>query len=742
MHYKGISGTAPFMTTDLPPSEEQPRSKRTTRVLIQALVAALAMALAWVAGEWAAQRERQQQADALHRTIEIQALALRGTVARYNRIPFVSGQQANVHALLASPPDKRLVDQVNRYLEETNRRVGAEALYLMDASGKTLAASNWQEDKSFIGDNYSFRPYFQDAIAGREGFFYAVGTSTRVPGLYMSTAVREGDVTLGVMAIKVSLRDIEDAWRRNKDPVSLLDAHGIIFLGSVPEWKYSATRPLKPEELTWIHRHWQYGDRQEIASVAWEPTPLSDSTSFETSAMLDNRNQALMALEEELPEFDWKLLVMTDLSPVQWARWTGVSMAILLSLVLLLTYKIFQLRERRYAEMRRHRSQLEQRVRERTAELQEAHAFRKAMGDSLVVGMHARDLQGKIIYVNPALCDITGYQADELVGQPPPYPYWHPEDLDKHWQYFEAVLSGQNTMNGFESRIRHRDGHDVATMFYSAPLIDGTGKHSGWMSSVVDITDQKRAEEQQRQQAAKMQRSGRLATMGEMASTLAHELSQPLMALGSFAGAARAYAERGHRELLQETLLDISTQAKRAAEIVGRIRGFVRQQTPGFQACTVNEVVNNVVALMRPEIRQQQARVIIHLDESLPAIQADRVLLEQVVLNLVLNALQAMQDKYPVDKVVRVETGRQDDMVFIRVSDRGPGIAARWWSSCLNPSSPPSPKASGWDSTFAAPRSSRTVAVWSLRTARRAALYSLFTFHLHHEPERPQPLYR
>ena len=183
-------------------------------------------------------------------------------------------------------------------------------------------------------------------------------------------------------------------------------------------------------------------------------------------------------------------------------------------------------------------------------------------------------------------------------------------------------------------------------------------------------------QDESHQLESRLHQLNRQRDLAVVASSLGHELSQPLMALGSFAGAARTYAERGHRELLQETLLDISTQAKRAAEIVGRIRGFVRQQTPGFQACTVNEVVNNVLALMRPEIRQQQARVIVQLNEELPAIQADRVLLEQVVLNLVLNALQAMQDKYPVDKVVRVETGLQGDMVFIRVSDRGPGIAA------------------------------------------------------------------
>ncbi len=500
-------------------------------------------------------------------------------------------------------------------------------------------------------------------------------TSTGVPGLFMTTPVRMGDEAIGVLAIKVSLRDIEDAWRRNKAPVFLTDAHGIVFLGSIEAWKYKTTRTLQADELAWVNKHRQYGARSTFEPIQWQQKLDASEPSFETLTVIDGVPQQLLSLDENLPEFQWKLAVMNDLAPVNWSRWMGRALAVLLALVLLLAIKVAQQRERRYVEMRRHRLELEKRVLERTAELQEAHAFRKAMGDSLVVGMHARDLQGRIIYVNPALCDITGYPADALVGQPPPYPYWHPEDLDKHWQYFEAVLSGQNTMDGFDSRIRHRDGHDVYTMFYSAPLIDGTGKHSGWMSSVVDITDQKRAEEQQRVQVAKMQRSGRLATMGEMASTLAHELSQPLMALGSFAGAARAYAERGHRELLRETLDDISAQAQRAAEIVGRIRGFVRQQTAGFQDCTVNEVVNNVLALMRPEIRHQQARVITQLDAHLPAIQADRVMLEQVVLNLVLNALQAMQDKYPVDKIVRVQTGAQDDMVFIRVSDHGPGIA-------------------------------------------------------------------
>jgi C4-dicarboxylate-specific signal transduction histidine kinase len=160
-----------------------------------------------------------------------------------------------------------------------------------------------------------------------------------------------------------------------------------------------------------------------------------------------------------------------------------------------------------------------------------------------------------------------------------------------------------------------------------------------------------------------------------MASTLAHELSQPLMAMVSFAGAARAYTETGNQELTLETLGEINKQALRAADIVKRIRGFVQQQTPGFQDCTVNEVVSNVIALLRPEIRHQRATVITRLSLFPPVIQADRILLEQVVLNLIVNALQSMPDKTPVENIVEVETGEIDNRVFIRVSDRGPGIA-------------------------------------------------------------------
>jgi PAS domain S-box-containing protein len=304
----------------------------------------------------------------------------------------------------------------------------------------------------------------------------------------------------------------------------------------------------------------------------------------------------------------------------------------------------------------------------------DARGYWQAMEDSLLVGMRARDLNGRIVYVNPALCEMLGYTAEELIGRMPPYPYWHPEDLDKHWRDNEAVVTGKAALNGFESRVRHRDGHDVYTMVYTAPLLDASGKQSGWMSSVVDITAQKQAEERQRSQQAQLQKATRLLSLGEMASTLAHELNQPLMALSNFAAAARAFAEQGPKEMLVASLDDIGAQAARAGEIIARIRGFVRQRSGQQELCQLAEVIAAVQALIEPERRSRKARLELKIAADLPPVRADRVLLEQVLLNLVLNSLQAAQHLGAARRVVQVEAARDGEMLVVRVADRGPGI--------------------------------------------------------------------
>lgn len=447
---------------------------------------AVALLLIGAAGQWAAAREATFQADSIRRAMEVHVLGLRDAAGKYGYLPRTAGMHPDVFDVLAHPRDPAAQQRANRYIEEVNRHAGSDALYLIDLQGLTLAASNWATPQSFVGESYANRPYFIDARAGRSGLFYGVGQTTGEPGLFMSAPVRsEAGAVLGVLTVKISLRQLQEAWTFAREPILLADARGIVFLSSVPAWMYQATRPLAASDLDRMTREQQYGDRTGFSPLPWTVEREKGHPGYLVRTEVSGKARRFLALDEPLPDLGWTLTVMADHAEVARARERTWMLGLLCAGVLLLGGLYWQLRERRFAEQRDARRDLERRVRERTHALDEAHAFRKAMEDSLLVGMRARDLEGRIIYVNPAFCEMTGYGADELLGRLPPYPYWHPDDVAQHWLHYQAMMSGQPARSGFESRLQHRDGHEVITMVYTAPLIDADGRHSGDRKSVV-----------------------------------------------------------------------------------------------------------------------------------------------------------------------------------------------------------------------------------------------------------------
>jgi C4-dicarboxylate-specific signal transduction histidine kinase len=194
------------------------------------------------------------------------------------------------------------------------------------------------------------------------------------------------------------------------------------------------------------------------------------------------------------------------------------------------------------------------------------------------------------------------------------------------------------------------------------------------MSSVVDITAQKLAQARQQAQDEQLQHAQRLATVGEMASTIAHEISQPLMALNNFAGAAKAFAEQGNVGMLRLSLDDIAAQARRAGDVVQRIRGFAKKQGQDLARCDLRDVVHSALQLLRSEIKAQGVVVSTELGDDALCVQGDRVLLEQVVLNLVLNAVQATAQQRGTRRV-QLEVRTADGLHALRVLDNGPGLS-------------------------------------------------------------------
>lgn len=635
--------------------------------------ALLAVVLVWGGGEWAGQRERNAQWDSLRRSAEVQMLALRGVATRYSYLPYTVAQQPFMAALLQQPTFPALRDEANAYLERINRQAGSDALYVMAPDGTTLASSNWALPHSFVNQNYRNRPYFKEALAGRPGRFYGVGKTTGEPGLFVSAPVLDGERVIGVVAVKVSLQPVVATWDQLRDPVVLLDERGIAFLGSVPEWLYKTSRTLTADEVHAVRDVEQYGS-------AWQPQPLPWQTARpgeepRLEIQTQDTARSYLGLYESLPDLGWTLVLMADRQAVSLARQQAWALLSLAAGVLILGALYWDLRERRLRETQQAQSELEHRVQERTSELQQAHAFRQSMEDSLLVGMRARDLEGRIVYVNAAFCDMVGYRADELIGRLPPYPYWHPDDIEKHWSNSDMTLAGKAAATGFESRVRHRDGHDVLTMVYTARLIDGQGRHIGWMSSVVDITEQKHAQEQQRQREAQLQRVQRVVTVGEMASTLAHELKQPLGALVNYASAARRFAEQGRLDLLDDSLAALGKQAQRASEFVSRIQRWVRQHPEQWEVCNLADVVEQSLdLLLRAEALRLGTALRVDASGPPPVVKGDRVLLEQVVINLGINALQAMQSASSGKPELQFRISTEDTVVRLEVLDRGPGL--------------------------------------------------------------------
>jgi two-component system sensor histidine kinase DctS len=321
------------------------------------------------------------------------------------------------------------------------------------------------------------------------------------------------------------------------------------------------------------------------------------------------------------------------------------------------------------------------------AALREEHAFRKTIEDSVVTGLRARDLEGRITYVNSAFCRMVGYSADEIVGRKPPMPYWDPEFIDINERQSAEVLAGNAPPSGFEARLRHRDGRIIHTMVYAAPLIDGSGRHSGWLSSIVDITDRKRAEELAQQQQEKLQATARLVAMGEMASSLAHEINQPLAAITSYSTGISNQIRTGTASVqeLFGTLDKIGQQARRAAQVIRRIYEFVRRSEPRRVPCDLRLIVDDAIGLVEADAQRRGVSIERSFALNEAPTLGDPVLLAQVVVNLLRNGIEAMQQTAPAERILSVELSATEEGYRAAFRDRGHGISEEHRQQLFDP---------------------------------------------------------
>lgn len=451
---------------------------------------------------------------------------------------------------------------------------------------------------------------------------------------------------------------------------------------------------------------------------------------------------------------------------------------------------------------------MRRRLQMQSALISEAN-FRRAMENSMLTGMRAMDMEGRITYVNPAFCAMTGFPEHHLIGKRPPYPHWPPDRIEENNRLLEQELQGRSPPTGIEVKVMRSDGSLFDARMYMSPLIDPKGQQTGWMTSMTNITEAKRIRDQltasherfttvlegldavvsvvsvqqgdllfanrfyrlwfggqsnghavlaggtprapegdddvdtlgglptqeltdagsdtrevyiealqkwfdvrtryvqwtdgrlaqmliatditarlaaetlAASQAEKAQVTSRLITMGEMASSVAHELNQPLAAIANYCSGivTRVTANAIEKEDLIQALQKTSRQAERAGQIIHRIRAFVKRSEPQRQPAEAREIVEDAMELAGIELRRRQVGIRSYVAQRLPTIMVDPILIEQVLLNLMKNAAEAIDSAgLPASRrnielrVVPKHTQEEGDVIEFTVTDMGPGL--------------------------------------------------------------------
>lgn len=319
-----------------------------------ALLALCLAPLLWPLEHLAERYYRSELAGQNRQTLDLYVANLLGTLHRYEVLPQILGELPALRATLGAPDEGVIQGNANRLLKHISAQTGAEVMYLMDTTGKTLAASNWDKHDSFVGRNFSFRPYFSEAMAGRLGRFFGLGTTSAKRGYFFAAAVHDREKIIGVLVVKVDLDHTESLWGKTPEQLLVTDHNGVVILTSRPEWRFRSTRPLSDEE------------NKAVAAIQPYPTRDPKPLSLDPNAWLTQTRQ--------IEETGWSVSILAPRTLIDRPVRTVVAIGGATLLVLMLLLGLMMQRRRHYLDRiafeAKARHELEGRVAERTSDLE------------------------------------------------------------------------------------------------------------------------------------------------------------------------------------------------------------------------------------------------------------------------------------------------------------------------------------------------------------------------------------
>ncbi|MDD1497292.1 sensor histidine kinase [Agrobacterium sp. CNPSo 3708] len=303
-------------------------------------------------------------------TLRLAVSALGGHLSRYEPLPALMADHDDIEELVAHPEDQRLRQRANIYLKSINDLLKSSDIYIMTLDGETIAASNYDGPASFIGQNFSYRPYFQDAAKGLQSRFFALGTTSHKRGYYFASPILFNDVIKGVIVFKVDIEGIEASFGTGENRIVVTDPEGIIFMTGVPQWLYSAILPLTPDRIARTEASRRYAD----ARLSQLPVTEGIFGSHRLMTIREGQqDREYLVLSQPMPEAGWTVNVLMDTGSVRTQVQTTMLAALLcFGLAGALLAAMLQRRRRlqdRLVHQAEAQAELERRVEERTADL-------------------------------------------------------------------------------------------------------------------------------------------------------------------------------------------------------------------------------------------------------------------------------------------------------------------------------------------------------------------------------------
>ena len=351
------------------------------------------------------------QVDGNHR-LDLYTASLQREIDKYAFLPGVMALQPQVQSLLQVPDDAGLTLYVNRYLEALSQSAGTLSVYLLDHSGRVLAASNWQRADSFVGEDLSFRPYVQQALRQGYGRYFGIGTTRGEPGYYLTTPLGQGEQR-GIAVVKVGLSLLEHSWAAAESPVFVSDENTVLMLSNVPQWRFTTLDVLDDAQRARLKSSLKY-NQQALQPLNWKilDSSLQGNSAVQlvelpggVDASSGYSSGQFLALSRTLAGSPWKMTVLLPLAsalPLAQSRaWlTAVMVALGLMLLALLLQRRSHLREQLAARqaLQQAHDALERQVQQRTAQLQSANtALQQEVAERMQAEVTLRAAQDELV---------------------------------------------------------------------------------------------------------------------------------------------------------------------------------------------------------------------------------------------------------------------------------------------------------------------------------------------------------